>query len=180
MWLDKHGELKLSDGTQLRSDYMEVKEGTGRVNLELVAPSYDVIGKTVLDLEPWAPEGFLVYEWLPGKACVVCGATCILLVETRTLAVLGAIPLESEEFRVRSTPWFAADEELLVIASEWRVFCVDRRIAIRWPWSTRVYSMDSWMISEPPVLSNSTVTVRLARLDQRRELLLRASDAAVL
>jgi len=135
MWLGKSGDLELSGRTRLRSEYIESEGGAGRLHVEHVASSYDTTGNAAWDLDPWAPEGFLVYEWVPGQTCVVCAATRILVIDIRTLAVCGVIPIECDEFRIRSTPWFAASDELLLIASESRVVCVDRRIAIRWFWS---------------------------------------------
>jgi hypothetical protein len=180
MWLERCGELGLSGARSLHSEFAEGASGAGRLQVELVSPSYDTVGKATWDLEPWSPEAFLVYEWVPGNAFVICGATRLLVVEMSTLAVCGVIVSECEEFRVRSTPWFVANDELLVIGSESRVFCVDRRVALRRVWSTAAFAVDCWMISEPPILEPFAITVRIVRMNQQRELRLRVSDALVL
>lgn len=179
MWLERNSELALGDGRYLRSEYVPKDGGVGRLSVGLLDESGDELATSAWDLDPWAPEGFVVYDWKPGGACLVCGATHVLLIESSSLALCGAVPLESGEYQTLSTPWFVASDKLLVLASEWRVACIDRRIALRWIWSTRTYSADSWMIAETPELTMSSIRVRLARLARQQELNLRTIDASI-
>ncbi|MEO6773873.1 MAG: hypothetical protein ABI467_12810 [Kofleriaceae bacterium] len=59
------------------------------------------------------------------------------------------------------TPWFVQSEELFLIASPTRLFCMDRRRAIRWCWNVRAETTEWMDISAAPSIAGSQVVAHV-------------------
>jgi hypothetical protein len=164
--------LSLAGGLALSATYRSADKGSGLLVLHCTDVQTNDGKKTTLQLDPWSPEGFRIDHWIEGGAVVICGANRIVTISLADLETRSAIPLEYEECEACGQPWFVHGNGLLIIATESRVFCLDKRLAIRWCWTVKVYSQDWWrLVSEPKIEGDILrITLRSPRKDVDVEL----------
>jgi hypothetical protein len=173
-------ELELRDSSVLIAEYTPGDGVPGRLSLLRRIPATWEERETTLNLDRWTTGAHYIEEWLAGGALMLCGGDRILVLETTTLEPKAALPIEYEEFDTLRVPWIAQSDELFLIASVDRVVCLDRRLAFRWTWSTRVHSHDWWQLTKAPVIEGSTVRIFIASPTQETEVVLDARDATTL
>ncbi len=74
-------------------------------------------------------------------------------------------------------PWIVPGNDVLIVASETRVFCIDERLAIRWCWTVKVHSNEWWRIAKVPVIREAVVEVGLESPTSQIDIRLRVADA---
>lgn len=152
-------EQTLASGGQLAAKY--VVGDPGLLTLRHTDPAGLESSEVELRIDPWAPEGFLVYEWTAGRALAVCGASLLLVLAQPSLELQAAVPWEYEECEVGDFPYFVDAGSVMLVATETRVFCIDDRLAIRWCWTVKVYSNDWWKLAAPPRVEADRVVLLL-------------------
>jgi hypothetical protein len=151
MQLPKRGELELADGSILRTEHWPKERGVGRLRIERLSATYDVLASNEWDVDPVSTTEFLLYPWRQQSVFVVFALDGMLLVDGQTLAVR-------------------------TVASEWRVMCVDPSATLRWVWTTSARTDEDWFIEGEPALSNDSVSFVTVRLDKAKAVTLRTRD----
>jgi len=155
-------ELPVAAGFILSASYQPREAGIGTLKLHCTnAVTFEEVSVSI-PLDPWCPEGYLVEQGISGRVLILCGATQLLVIELPPLRITASIPLEYEECETRGLPWFVVKDDLVLIATETRIFCLDQRLAFRWCWTAAVHSRDGWVIAEKPRIEGSVAEVSLA------------------
>lgn len=170
-------DITLPSGRLLAGEYQLPDAGIGRLKLTSTNPATGESQAVVLFLDLWSPEGVLVQEWTAAGGLVVVGGSRAVVLSTDSLSVRAAVPFECKEFQSLDEPWIAVAGDLLFVASEWRVFCVDVRLAIRWCWTTLVHAPERWMLNGAPIVEGASVRICLVFAGREAEVELRIEDA---
>jgi hypothetical protein len=152
--LDTDGrELPLRGGrVMLSATYAHDDAAPGVLELSSQDQVTGDIVETTLRLSRW-PSGFEVREWIEGDVLVLCGTPSIVTLNASTLAFGSAVGLAHEEGELVGIPWCAtpADNRLLLLATEQRVWVVDSTAAIRWVWSCQRSNVRRRILAAPRV-----------------------------
>lgn len=179
MYLSTDGrDLNLKDRTLTVAEYT----GGQPPSFRLFAVD-EVDGKVAeksLRMAPWAPEGFRVYDWHAVGGLVLCGAQQLRLLEAATLETKAAIPLEYGECETGEFPLLQEADDLLMVTTETRVFCMDARLAIRWIWTVKVHSDEWWKIESTPTIETGGIRLRLRSPKREAEVALSLDDGSAL
>lgn len=169
-------ELQLIPGVNLSGSYTPGDGRPGRLTLTRADTHYSDVAEGMLELDPWSPEGYRVDVWPPGDALLVCGASHLTVLRLSSMQIAAGIALEHEECETLGQPRIIATEDMFIISSETRVFCIDSRLAIRWCWSVRAHSDGWWILDGEPTILNDTVLLRLRSRNEQTELKLRTDS----
>jgi hypothetical protein len=158
MYLSPDGrEIELESGEWIAATYTS---DPGRLTITQTATTGEA-KEITLRIDPWAPEGFRMHEWREASGLMVCGATRLVMLDAAELSLKATVPLEYEECETGDRPWFVETKGVLLVATETRLFCFDERLAIRWCWTTRVYSDEWWTLTAPPIVEGTSIQMHL-------------------
>ena len=154
MRLSKEGdEVAVRGGAALLSASYSPDDGAvGTLLLRVEDQStYDSV-EAAVGLDPWTPDAWELYDWSATGVLVVCGADAIVAFDPRW-RLSSRVSLEYEECDTLDSPWFAggtASDQLLV-ATERRVWSLNRDGAVRWIWSCDTHDRHQWIVDAPRV-----------------------------
>lgn len=164
-------------GTLLTSEYEPSDLGPGRLLLRSTDPNSGDSRETQLQLDPEDPQGYRIEKWPEANALIIGGADRLVVIELATMHPRATIVWEYQECETQDTPWFTGNDDILLISSETRVFCLDRRLAFRWCWTTRIGTKEWVTIENPPAIQREVVSIALRSPTGERALTLRLEDA---
>jgi hypothetical protein len=161
-------EYSLQQGMlSLTSTYSAGDGGPGSLNLEIMGFETGLDVRGTIRLDPWRSNYFPAYDWESANGLVVCGAERWLTLDVRTLRIAAGANFEYEEGETLSEPWLCESPagDVLILATDRRIFCLDSRLAIRWVWSARVHETDRWINGPPRVEQTLVVPASMRRAD---------------
>ena len=155
--LKTHGATALRSGRSLlRADYRPGDAGPGLLRLRLEDQETLESRDGDVRLDPWIGDEYPLIEFKAGNCFLLCGAQAVVAVDCSSLSWLSSVGLEYQEGETIDSPWHVEAEEsqLLVVATERRVWCVNEVGAIRWIWSCSVSNQDAWIVGSPVVVGS--------------------------
>lgn len=169
--LENASPVRLSDGSELSAEWSADGQAPAHLRLRVLV---DGLATRQLQtrLDPPMLDGFECHKWRDARGAILVGADCMIALDLRALAIAARIPLEVDELERKGLPWVHATADDLLVATETRIFLFDGGMAVRWQWSTRVMSADSWVVASAPELADGKVHVVVSRLLTTRALVL--------
>jgi hypothetical protein len=178
MEVPRHAELfEIASGLLLTTEYQPAEVGSGRLTIRATDPQTGDWREGKVSLDPGHSGGYRVEEWSEGGALLLIGGDSLVVVDAATIRLQAALPWEYKECHFVGLPWLIEGKAMLFVVSETRVFCLDRRLAIRWCWTVRNESTEWVQIASLPVVEGDTLHVPLRTMAREWTLRLRIDDA---
>lgn len=160
-------------GQRLSASYASADRGAGTLNLCIEDDATGDVAEGSVKLDPWLLNIYEVEQWRDGNALVVCGAQAVVTMNATTLQSDGRVAFEYEEAEALERPWFTlSNSGEMLVATERRVWCIDKRLAIRWMWSCNTTADRTWICAQPLVVGKEIV---LSVQSRRRPSIVRLS-----
>jgi hypothetical protein len=137
----------------LFADYSSGDAGPGVLSLRLEDQVTFDIAEATLRLDPWSAGGYEVFDWPGGDCIVICGSDAIVALNGSNLALGSSVAMEYEEGETIDAPWFgdAKDCRALIVATEWRVWCLSDRAVVKWVWRCGTTEQDRRICGAPTI-----------------------------
>ncbi|AKU93472.1 hypothetical protein AKJ09_00136 [Labilithrix luteola] len=161
MKLETHGDKQLvqSDRATLSSEATPAERGPWLLALRLEDQrTFDVV-ETTLRLSPATSE-YEGFDWAAGRCLVIHGSEALVALNAHDLRIRCSVAFEYKEARLVGQPWYREAGDVLLIATDRRVWCLEQGGSMRWMWSCRL--VDEYrFLSAPPEVVGSAVRLRL-------------------
>jgi len=181
MWLQRSNgaSVSLSENHTLQVERIRGDGRTTEITIKITTfePFSEV--ENTLNLDSWSPNGYLITPWADCGCFIIGGDGRLICVSNHRLESESAIILEWDECELIGTPYFVSDDSIMLIATEVRVCCLDRRRALRWCWSVR--SMETGtaaVVRGVPTLDSSVARFMIESTTKTSEIALSLLDGA--